>query len=446
LKRVAIIGADFVPSSLPPATRIRFFARYLPEFGWQPVVITTDPKYYDWSVDQENEKLLPESLEVIRTRALSSSWIRKVGIGDIGMRSLWYHWKALQKLCRESSIDLVFIPVPPSVPMVLGRLANLKFGIPYVIDYIDPWVSEYYWKVPKSERPPKWPLAYAMARILEPFAIKRVGHITGVSQGTTDGVVNRYSRLSVTDATEIPYGAEPSDFEYLRNHPRTNSIFDKRDGLFHLSYIGACIPGMHPTVRALFQAFRAGLSKEPELFSKVRFHFVGTSYAKDGANGRLAEIAAATDIEQFVDERTARVAYLESLQIMLDSDALFLVGSDEAHYTASKVFPCLLARKPLLALFHEESTVNGVLRNSKAASTVSYSQKEPPDSHIAEIHDSLRKMLVAGPLSITEADVSDTGFLSARMMTARLASAFDRALTRDHAAQPVKALSESLTK
>lgn len=33
-----IIAPDFGPSSLPPATRVRFFAKHLPEFGWEPVV------------------------------------------------------------------------------------------------------------------------------------------------------------------------------------------------------------------------------------------------------------------------------------------------------------------------------------------------------------------------------------------------------------------------
>ncbi len=73
MRRVVIVGADFVPSSYPPALRIRFFAQHLPEFGWEPTVVTTDPRYYEWSVDVENERLLPGSLQVIRTPALPVS-------------------------------------------------------------------------------------------------------------------------------------------------------------------------------------------------------------------------------------------------------------------------------------------------------------------------------------------------------------------------------------
>ena len=443
MRRVAIIGADFVPSSLPPATRIRLFARHLPEFGWEPIVLTTDPKYYDWNFDPSNEQLLSPSLNVIRTPALNSKWTRKIGIGDVGMRSLWYHWRALQRLCRDCQVDLIFIPVPPSVPMVLGRLAHLKFGVPYIIDYIDPWVSDYYWNVPKSERPPKWPLAYAMARILEPFAIKRVSQITGVSRGTTDSVIRRYSHLTSAHGTEIPYGAEPTDFDYLKSQQGKNSVFDNSDGLFHVSYVGACIPGMHPTVRAIFQAVRLGIAREPEVFRRLRFHFVGTSYARDGGVERLREIAREVGVAEYVNETTQRVPYLESLQIMLDSSALVLVGSDEPHYTASKVFPYLLARKPLLAVFHKESSVNEILANSNSALVLNYSNDEPPAGQVEAIYTALLELVHMNVADTTEIEPPE--FLSARMMTRRLASTFDQVLANSERTQTVP-LRETLTK
>ena len=173
MKRVLIIGADFSPSSLPPATRIRFFAKHLPQFGWEPIVLTTDPVHYDWDVDPENERLLPESLKVIRTSAWPKTLTSKLGVGDVGIRSLWAHWRALGDFCRKEKPDLIFIPVPPFVPMILGRLAHLRFGVPYLIDYIDPWVTEYYWSLPEDQRPRKWAMAYTLAKFLEPFSLKR---------------------------------------------------------------------------------------------------------------------------------------------------------------------------------------------------------------------------------------------------------------------------------
>jgi len=51
MKSVVIIAPDFSPSSLPPALRVRFFAEHLPDYGWQPTIITTDPVFYETTVD-----------------------------------------------------------------------------------------------------------------------------------------------------------------------------------------------------------------------------------------------------------------------------------------------------------------------------------------------------------------------------------------------------------
>ena len=427
---VLIIAPDFAPSSLPPATRVRFFAKHLPEFGWEPIVLTVDPKHYEATVDPENEQLLSPSLEVIRTGAFSTRWTRKIGIGDIGMRSLWQHWRAISRLCRERKIDLIFIPVPPYVPMVLGRLAHARFGIPYVIDYIDPWVTEYYWRLPKAQRPPKWRASYWLSRTLEPFALRRVSHITGVSKGTTDGVIDSYSWLSPEHATEIPYGAEAGDFEYLRRHPRPNSIFDPNDGLVHLSYVGACIPAMHAAVRAIFQAVRAGLDRSPETFQRLRLHFVGTSYAANGHAPRsVLALAREAGIESLVDEHPSRIPYLASLQVMIDSHALLLVGSDEPHYTASKVFPYILAERPLLAVFHEDSSVVRILGETGSGRVIRFNNRNTASSRVNEISEWLSE--IASPRGGNTLSLKAEAFrsYSVRAMTASLGAVFDDAVS-----------------
>lgn len=434
MKRVAIIAPDFTPSSLPPATRVRFFASHLPEFGWDPIVITTKPEFYEAPVDPENERLLPPALEVIRTDAFPAKWTRKIGIGDIGMRSLWHHWHALKRLCKQRKIDLVFIPVPPSVPMVLGRLAHIRFGIPYVIDYIDPWVTDYYRKLPKNQRPPKWVFADRLARILEPFALGRVAHITGVSKGTTDGVVSRYPWLSEADATEIPYGGEEAPLEYLKANPRANRFFDQHDGLLHVSYVGRGGPDMLPGLRGVFAAVQSGLKRSPQLFNRLRLHFVGTTYAVN-AEGQYQVLPLAREmgLEHLVHEYPARVPYFEALQILSDSHSLVIVGSEEPHYTASKIFPYILSRKTMLAVFHEASSVVSILSETNAGEVVTFSQKEPVTQKAEEISMKMEKNLCLPSDYVAPTCWKAFEPYTTRATTSRLAQAFD-GVTNGHVA------------
>src|SRR5258705_1037652 len=429
MKTVLILGADFSPSSLPPATRIRFFAKHLPAFGWDPVVLTTKPEYYESAIDPENEQLLPDWLEVVRSRALSASLMRKIGIGDIGMRTLLHHWRALSQLHKEKKIDLVFIPVPPSTPMVLGRLAYIRFGIPYVVDYIDPWVTEYYWKLPRRQRPPKWAMSYALSRCLEPFSLRRAKRITGVSRGTTDQVVKRYGWLTAADATEIPYGAEGDDFEYLRQHPRQNKIFDAKDGNLHVCYVGAYVESMEPVLRAFFEAFRLGLKRTPNVFEKVVLHFVGTTYSTNGSDPfRVTAAARDCGVDEWLTQHPQRVSYLESLQIMLDAQALVLLGSAEPHYTASKVFPYVLAQRPFLTAFHAHTTRPAISMQLNAGRVVSFNEKETPAEKENEISVQLEELFRENYVPTTCWEAFEP--YTTKALAGRLAQTFDAAIRR----------------
>ena len=435
MKRVAIVGADFAPSSLPPALRIRFFASHLAEFGWQPTVITTDPAYYQTALDAEMARLVPESVEVIRTPALPRRVTRLFGVGDLGMRSMWHHWRALKQLCAEGRVDLVFIPVPPYAPMVLGRLLHDRFGIPYVIDYIDPWASEYYWKLPRSRRPPKWALAYTLARLLEPFAVRHAAHIVGVSKGTTDSIRARYPRLSEDDVTEIPYGGETADWEYIRQHPRPNMVFEAADGRLHVCSVGAYTEAMRPVLAALFRAVYLGVSRAPEVFRRLRLHFVGTSYAGGSRALPVSEIAREEGVADLVEEQPRRVPYLDALQLLADAHGLLVVGSEEPHYTASKIFPYILAKKPLLVIFHSQSSVVPIMEQTRAGSMVTFDAAAPAPTKVQEISRQLEAMLrlPAGHEPPTDWEAFEA--YTTKQMAARLADVFAGALAKSAAPQ-----------
>ena len=63
-------------------------------------------------------------------------------------------------------------------------------------------------------------------------------------------------------------------------------------------------------------------------------------------------------------EQPDRIPYSETLRCLLDASAILALGSNDASYTASKIYPCLLARKPLLVVCHEQSGVVRLLEEA----------------------------------------------------------------------------------
>jgi len=193
--------------------------------------------------------------------------------------------------------------------------------------------------------------------------------------------------------------------------------------------VGACIPAMHPAVRAVFQAVRSGLARSPETYKRLRLHFVGTSYAANGHAPRgVLALAHEAGIESLVDEQPRRIPYLASLQVMIDSHALLLVGSDEPHYTASKVFPYVLAERPLLALFHEESSVVRILNETGSARVIGFNDRNTASSRVDEICEWLSGIAAPGGGNTSSAKAEAFSSYSVRAMTSKLAAACDQVI------------------
>jgi hypothetical protein len=132
--------------------------------------------------------------------------------------------------------------------------------------------------------------------------------------------------------------------------------------------------------------------------------------------------------QRLIDEHPARVPYLDALQILLDSDGLLLVGSEEAHYTASKVFPYILAEKPLLAIVNKSSSVVRILGESNVGHTITFNIDEPVATKIPEIASQIEQILATPDLHKPPTNWKALDRYSARMMAQRLAMALDSSL------------------
>ena len=92
-RRVALVSSHFAPSNLVGGHRARLWSRYLPEFGWEPIVVTGDPARYEERPDPDLERLVAPGLEVVHAPTLPTRPIRLVG--DVGVRAFWGCYRAL---------------------------------------------------------------------------------------------------------------------------------------------------------------------------------------------------------------------------------------------------------------------------------------------------------------------------------------------------------------
>ncbi|MBK6621211.1 MAG: glycosyltransferase [Saprospirales bacterium] len=268
--------------------RVRQSLPYYREFGWEPTVVAVHPEYVEGAQDPLLEKSLPEGLRVIRVKAFSSKYTRKMGLGSLALRSLFFYWRAVNRLLKKEHFDLVFFSTTQFPVLVLGNYWKRRFGIPYVIDMQDPWHTDYYLSKPKSERPPKYWFAYRLNKWLEPIAMRRVSALMSVSEAYLITLQERYSNIRPEMCHTITFGAFEKDFELVAA-PAVARATAGADEHIHIVYVGRAGHDMKKAFRALFGGFRMGLEQGLEAFKNMRFHFIGTSYAADGKGIKTVE-------------------------------------------------------------------------------------------------------------------------------------------------------------
>ena len=428
-RRVLMLSPHFPPDSRAGAHRVRLLAPHLPANGWEPVVVAVQPQYYEARMDQALADLLPRDLRIVRTPAVRPGFARQFGVGDVGVRSMPFLYAACRKLLARERFDMVYITTYPIYPALLGRRLLRRFGVPFVIDYQDPWVGSWGRDVgPDGRANRKSRVARGIAARVEPRAIGRAAGITAVSRGTWDDVVARLPQLKEKPFLELPIGGDARDFEVIRDDPQPNGLFDPSDGNFHLVYVGTVLPKGLETVRGFLEAVRRFREESPDLFRRLRIHFVGSSNltAPDAAP-RVLPMAEALGIAGCVHERPPRVPYVQALRVLTQASAILLMGSSERHYTASKLYPALLARRPLLALYHEASTVSEILPRAVAepsAGLVKYGD-DGAAPHVDKIASRLTTLVCSPTWNDDDVDPSEVERWSAARLSGTLARFLD---------------------
>ncbi|MDF2434017.1 MAG: hypothetical protein JWP44_3648 [Mucilaginibacter sp.] len=405
--------------------RIRVSLLYFKEFGWEPEVVTVDPRYSDMVKDELLIQSIPADIKIHTVKAFNKKWTSKLGLGSLGFRSIWYYRQKVNELLKNNKYDLIYFSTTQFPVCILGSYWKKRFNIPYVIDMQDPWYSEYYKYKPKNERPPKYQIVYGLHKILEAKAMKTVDGLISVSEYYINDLKKRYLFLKDVPTATITFGAFKPDLEIAADHHgKFEFLLDS--GFKNIVYVGRGGLDMHKAITPVFKALKKGLKDNFELFKKTKFYFIGTSYVVAGSGEpTILPLAKRYGVEDHIVEITDRISYYHTILTLQQADALFIPGSADAKYSASKIYPYLLAKKPLLAIFNKNSNAVVILKESTDKAIILTFDKE-----IQQPSDTIYKLLsnwgndLFSPISLTPKFEK----YSAKNLTGKQTLLFDQAI------------------
>ena len=222
-KSILIITYYFPPLGGVGVQRVSKFCRYLPRFGWRPVVVAPQPSAF-YAADEE---MLAEvkHVSLYRVAGLDSFRMRQKLIGPfkpridsplrwVARRFSWpdtqtaYIPAAFRLACRlVNEAHAVLVTAPPYSNLLLGRLIKRRSNLPLIVEMRDPWVGH-----PEHDKP-RW--KRALNRRVERNVLEYADAVVAVTRSHTENLRKRYPWLAPR-IHYIPNGFDAADFRNTR--------------------------------------------------------------------------------------------------------------------------------------------------------------------------------------------------------------------------------------
>lgn len=364
---VLMIAYFFPPLGGVGCQRVVKFARYLPQFGWRPIVLTADKSPYPLRDPELMAELVPkpvifraltvepEQLYQLYQRVLSRAPRGKGGAAGTSVPDKeskpslaarlqsWFFipdarigWlpfalvRGKQAILQERPAVIWSTSAPYTVHMIAKRLANWS-GLPWIMDLRDPWVDNHF-----DTPPTNWHRRLTVR--LEHSCVHKASRVVCVTPLMTQEMQHRYPDQPADKFVTITNGFDAADLNQIYPDPHS----------FSIRHIGTLYAGR--SVLPFLRGLEMALQREPDMKKHLCVEFLGDMDRLNRCNwdSFINEHA----LELWVSRRPF-VPRKQAIKMMQQTQVQVLIlgkghGIDRIY--PAKVFEYLGAQRPILAI------------------------------------------------------------------------------------------------
>ncbi len=349
--KVLVISYYFPPMGLSGVQRTFKFTKYMKQYNWDPVVLTTESTAYY----AHDESLLKEAqsanVRIVRAKGneinsklskqgtvkIPPEWIRKLlsrlsAVFYIPDNKKSWSSKALpaaRKLLKDEEFEMIFVSAPPFSSFELAVKLKKEFNLPLVIDYRDLWYGNQFAFYPT-------PLHSYLHKQMEYDVLKAADRIIVINRRMKEKIMKRYGFLTFEDVYIIPQGFDPQDFQSITPEKKNNNKM-------RLTYSGIFYEFITP--KYFLRAFKKLSLERPDIAANIELHFIGL------LRNENRKLARKLDLQSFVKEH-GYLDHKDSLVKLMSSDVLWVMVGDRKNadtVSTGKSFEYFGSRKPIIA-------------------------------------------------------------------------------------------------
>src|SRR5262245_14794259 len=456
MRRVLFVSYSFPPSMEMGAYSCAQIARYLPLYGWEPVVLTVREKYIDDPYLGDNDagrvngpdliirtSKFPHPSDIYR-RFKSRSPAGKAS-HDGGRKAVsppdGANDKSALRTARDLLLSLSCVPdkyngwlipavaaglraikrtgagvICSSAPYFTSHLAGAWLGVlpglPWVAHFRDPWITGLH----AERRPDK--ICFNINRALERMTISRADAVVCVTEEHAALLRAAYDQMPASKFAVVMNGFDGLEWrELIESIPPCapgEGYAADAPRKFRITYAGELYMKRDPA--PLFRALRSLIDDGEIGRGEASVEFIGSCDAVEGRG--MADIISEAGIDGCVEMR-GRLSHPETLRRLLQSDLLLLLSEKQLIEIPGKTFEYLKTRRPILALTYE-GAVATLLRRTGGAWVVSPDDQPGIVNAVRECYHSWKYRLPG-----REPDSSVVESFDRRRTTGRIAELLD---------------------
>ena len=385
-KKVLILSYYWPPSGGSGVQRWLKMQKYLGDFGWQPVVYTTENGEMP-AIDPSLEKdIRPDTIVIKKpiwepysiykrltgrkrdermgagflTEKKKSSKIENLAVwirGNLFIPDARKYWikpsvRYLQKYLRENPVDAIISTGPPHSMHLIALALKNKLNIPWIADFRDPWTKiDFYDKLRLSNRADK------KHRRLEKEVIQTANIVVTVSWQWCDEFV----KMGAVRTEVVTNGFDPDDVKLV------NSELSKE---FTITHIGSMNKDRNP--QTLWTVFKELSEENPAFRAHLKLQFIGKTDYQVFENLNALQL---NDIVRKVDY----MPHEEVISEMSKSQLLLLAINDTPNVAGvipGKLFEYMAVKRPILAVGPPEADAGKVIIESKTGEVINFKDHE----------------------------------------------------------------------
>jgi glycosyltransferase involved in cell wall biosynthesis len=381
MKQVLFITYYWPPSGKASLYWPLAMVKHLPQFGWQPVVLTVKEDSFT-QTDESFAKDLPTDLKVIRSKTFEpfeiykkftgkkaddqliasetisttnrslthriSIWLRmNLFVPDARMGWYWPAVAAGNKIFNWGKIDAIVTIGPPHSTHVIGKKLSKKFNVPHVPVFIDPWVDIVYYKNFNRNR-----ITLKIDNHLEKSVVENANAAVFVTETMRNNYLNKYEFLA--DKSSVLYwGYNEEDFEKV-------TICKEESDKKVLVHAGNIFSYQNP------RDFWKEIKKNNDTGGNIYIKFIGT------VDPDIKKTISCEGLDNVTDY-LGFLPYYEMLKKICEADFL-LVCATEPRHVPGKLFEYIRTGNPVIAFGDDNEEVKKLLDQSNSGMMFKYDE------------------------------------------------------------------------